>query len=83
VHTQDLGYTFNSPTSPARFPAVQDQMQRLLIDFVHHVVPGRLQDGTVVPHFGSERRLANIMPTGLELSTSHVNRTRCAWWQDW
>ncbi|KAK3385245.1 Alpha/Beta hydrolase protein [Podospora didyma] len=80
-HIQDTKYSFNDPTTPATYPAVQDLMQRAIVSFVQTGVPV-LEDGAVFPKWGNERAVLNITATGAYESASGINATRCEFWRD-
>ncbi|KAK4067625.1 hypothetical protein Trihar35433_6185 [Trichoderma harzianum] len=83
AHTQDLGYTFNDPTTPPASTSAQQTLQEAIVGFTMNGIPTYSVNGTKrpFPFFGKDGALVNISASAPTLSSSQVNETRCHWWQ--
>ncbi|KAL9619834.1 MAG: hypothetical protein Q9160_005574 [Pyrenula sp. 1 TL-2023] len=86
LHTQDLSYTFNPPSSPiALYPKAQKAMQQAITSFTAGGVPLIKEDGGQSRPFprwdGDERgRVVRITGEGAEIGERVVDGGRCEWW---
>jgi carboxylesterase type B len=80
VHTQDLGYTFNDPTTPPASLSAQKSLQEAVVSFTIHGIP-TFNSKSSWPAFGTHGTLVNISASAPAISQSSVNETRCHWWK--
>ncbi|KAL6895014.1 Alpha/Beta hydrolase protein [Trichoderma evansii] len=80
AHTQDLGYTFNDPTTPPASLSAQQSLQEAVVSFTINGVP-TFSSKQAWPIFGTQGALVNISASAPVISQSTVNATRCHWWK--